>query len=414
MIQVWADAQKAGLLVRRAGGGTSFAAGPGEPADRAVSLSMPPRVASYEWPRGLTPIFEMNLPEGALRERLRMRFAKATGHFDALDLLGIVGRTQLGRLRYSDPGATLDETVPLQRVAHILAARRDGDLFAHLLETFAPYSGVSGVQPKVLIRDELPDLGRRSPRVLGATHLVKLWEPDEYPELAANEFACLEAARIAGLAVPTVQLAESGAALVVARFDLRDDGTYGGVEDLCVLNARNTEEKYRGSYETSVVRRVREFVSPDEAPRALRDLFRLLVLNCAVRNGDAHLKNFAVVYDSPTGSVRLAPVYDVVTTTAYLPRDAMALTLNGSTRWPTPKVLTALGTERCELKPAAVAQIFAETADAMSAAWRASAPYFAQCTTPQVGQQMAAAWQAGIADTLGLSGRQVAGGSVIT
>ena len=40
------------------------------------------------------PIFEMNLPEGVLRERLRLAFAKATGTFDDFDLLGIVGRSQ--------------------------------------------------------------------------------------------------------------------------------------------------------------------------------------------------------------------------------------------------------------------------------------------------------------------------------
>jgi hypothetical protein len=43
---------------------------------RAVSLAMPTRLASYEQAFGLHPIFEMNLPEGALRERLRLAFAR--------------------------------------------------------------------------------------------------------------------------------------------------------------------------------------------------------------------------------------------------------------------------------------------------------------------------------------------------
>ena len=400
MIQVWADGQTAGLLDREAERGTTFAPEPGVPLARAVSLTMPPRLASYTWPRGLLPVFEMNLPEGALRERLRRQFAKATGHFDALDLLTIVGRTQLGRLRYSAPGAALDEAVPLQRVTDILAARRDGDLFAYLLETFAPHSGVSGVQPKVLIRDDA-GVGRRSPRILGATHLVKLWEPDEFPELAANEYACLDAARRAGLPVARAQLAESGAALVVERFDRRADGSYGGMEDLCVLNGRNTDDKYRGSYETAVLRRVRQFVDPAEAHGAVRQLFQMLVLTAAVRNGDAHLKNFAVLYDDPTTPVRLAPVYDVVTTTAYLPHDHLALTFQGSTRWPAPRALRDFGVQHCDLKPAEVTEILERTADAMRDAWQAMAPYFAQCPKPEVGTRMAAAWEAGIAETLG-------------
>ena len=34
---------------------------------------------------------------------------------------------------------------------------------------------------------------------------------------------------------------------------------------------------------------------------------------------------------------RWAPVYDLVTTAAYMPNDSMALTLNGSTKWPSAK-----------------------------------------------------------------------------
>ena len=41
-----------------------------------------------------------------------------------------------------------------------------------------------------------------------------------------------------------------GPKLVIDRFDLRADGTYRGFEDFGVLNARCTDEKYRGSYET--------------------------------------------------------------------------------------------------------------------------------------------------------------------
>jgi serine/threonine-protein kinase HipA len=62
---------------------------------------MPVRLASWDVPFGLLPIFEMNLPEGVLRERLRLAFAKATGTFDDFDLLSIVGRSQVGRIRYT-------------------------------------------------------------------------------------------------------------------------------------------------------------------------------------------------------------------------------------------------------------------------------------------------------------------------
>src|SRR5438034_7585858 len=96
----------------------------------------------------------MNLPEGFLRERLRLAFAKATGSFDEFDLLSIVGRSQVGRIRYTGDKELLHEDVPFQSVDEILERKRGGDLFRHLLEKFASFSGISGVQPKILVRDE--------------------------------------------------------------------------------------------------------------------------------------------------------------------------------------------------------------------------------------------------------------------
>src|SRR5258708_29520883 len=58
---------------------------------------MPVRPDQYDAMAGLLPIFEMNLPEGALKERLRMQFAKTIPEFDDLDLLSIVGSSQIGR-----------------------------------------------------------------------------------------------------------------------------------------------------------------------------------------------------------------------------------------------------------------------------------------------------------------------------
>jgi serine/threonine-protein kinase HipA len=66
--------------------------------ENAVSLTMPVRADQFDSTAGLLPIFEMNLPEGALRERLRLQFARTIPEFDDLDLLQIVG-TLPGRYR---------------------------------------------------------------------------------------------------------------------------------------------------------------------------------------------------------------------------------------------------------------------------------------------------------------------------
>src|SRR5215472_11293189 len=197
MIKVWTDAAESGFLDRHGERGSTFAYLPGTTATRGVSVTMPVRLPSWSVPYGLPPIFEMNLPEGYLRERLRLAFAKATGAFDDFDLLSIVGRSQVGRIRYTGEKEQLHEDVPFQSVDEILERRRGGDLFRYLLEKFASFSGISGVQPKILVRDEqafaeMQHTGHRlSASYRGATHIVKLWEPNEYPQLAANEYFCL-------------------------------------------------------------------------------------------------------------------------------------------------------------------------------------------------------------------------------
>lgn len=87
MIRVWSDNLGAGLLDRHGTRGAAFAYDPSAHEGRAVSLTMPVRLASWNHGWGIHPIFEMNLPEGFLREKLRLSFAKATGTFDDIDLL---------------------------------------------------------------------------------------------------------------------------------------------------------------------------------------------------------------------------------------------------------------------------------------------------------------------------------------
>ena len=407
MIKVWSDAAEAGLLDRYSERGSTFAYLPGVRSEREVSVTMPLRLESWSAPFGLLPVFEMNLPEGVLRERLRLAFAKATGTFDEFDLLSIVGRSQVGRIRYTGDKERLHEEVPFQSVDEILERRRGGDLFRYLLERFASFSGISGVQPKILVRDEraFAEMAhtkhRLSQSYKGATHIVKLWEANEYPQLAANEFFCLTVARKSGLDVPLYRLAEDGMALVIDRFDLRMDGTYRGFEDFCVLNGRRTDEKYRGSYETSVMKRFAQFANSTHMGEDMEKLFALIALNCALRNGDAHLKNFGIVYDDVRGEARLAPVYDLVTTSVYLPKDSMALTLNGTTKWASAKELKRLGETRMGATPARVRQILEQIDAAIADTSKEIRAYMkAHGEFMEIGNRMLQQWEQGVAMSL--------------
>ncbi|HTY92552.1 MAG TPA: type II toxin-antitoxin system HipA family toxin [Steroidobacteraceae bacterium] len=301
----------------------------GTAPEHAVSLTMPIRTDQYDSMAGLLPIFEMNLPEGALKERLTLQFAKTIPDFDDLDLLGIVGTSQIGRLRYSQQ-RELKETMPTQDLAEILTYQGSADLLAHLLDRFATFSGVSGMQPKVLIREaQAPD--RITHR--GATHIVKSFDAAEFPELAANEFICTMGAAAAGITTAQVRLSDNRNFLIVDRFDLAPDGRYLGVEDFCVLDGRRAHGRYDGSYE-GIARRMRSFVSPAALAEAQEQYALQVVYACTIGNGDAHLKNFSVRYPHAEDRVELAPAYDIVSTVPYIPRDSLALTLGESKEFP--------------------------------------------------------------------------------
>ena len=349
-LDVHAGRRLAGTLARSQieEDGYLFGYAPDCPDEDAVSLTMPVVRDQYDSMNGLLPIFEMNLPEGALLERLRTQFAKLIPNFDSLDLLAIVGQSQIGRLRYAASGrAPVD--IPEQNLSDLLTYAGAEDLFADLFRRYAEYSGISGIQPKVLLREAGAPLPRLSHRA--ATHIVKSFDPTEYPELAANEYFCTRAAQHAGIAVPSLQLSDNRRILVVERFDLRSDGRYLGCEDFCVLNGLRAHGRYSGSYE-GIAQRITQFVSLENQKEALEQLFATVALSCAIGNGDAHLKNFAVLYENPEAPTRLAPSYDLVCTTPYQPRDVLALSLGDSKSFPDRKRLAAFGQTACNLSRA--------------------------------------------------------------
>ena len=70
--------------------------------------------------------------------------------------------------------------------------------------------------------------------------------------------------------------------------------------------------------------------------------------------------------DDVLGEARLAPVYDLVITSIYLPKDTLALTLNGTTQWPDNKALRRLGETRMTGTPARIRAILEPISDAIS------------------------------------------------
>ncbi len=332
-------------------------------AVEALSLTMPLRIESYSSPV-LHPIFQMNLPEGVLRQAIERATAKRYGS-DDLTMLAILGSNQIGRLAYTLAGQQLPEPKDELPDLKSLLRSNDASLFEQLLNRFATRSGVAGVQPKVL-------LGMTEDNVTGIqsqvslplqSYIVKSWG-SEYPELGCNEYVCLTFARYAGLQLPEYYLSDNAKLLISKRFDLDKNGVSLGFEDFCVLQGKGTKEKYDASLE-SCANTIRQYVSPMCQPQALYDFFKTTLVNVFVRNGDAHLKNSGVIYrnlekyslgEIPETERKLAPVFDIVSTVPYIRNDTMALSLTGSKRWPKWKVLQKFAKQHCALKNSMIDQ----------------------------------------------------------
>lgn len=301
-------------------------------AQSAVSLSMPVRTQEYRR-RELHPIFQMNLPEGYVLEQLRNRLAKMM-KVDPMLLLALSGSSApIGRVFVSSEqvNGLLQRNSPSttgENLDEILAWDGAQDLFADLVDRYILRAGISGVQPKVLV-PEKPQTPEQKFTSKTDDLIIKSGR-EEFPGLAINEYLCMSIARDAGLPVPPFYLSKNHKLFVMRRFDRDEQLNPLGFEDMTTLMGLSAEQKYSKSY-AAIAKAVRVFCAPAHQRSSLDQLFDSVALSCIVGNGDAHLKNFGVLYSDPVQSdTRLAPAYDIVNTTAYIPEDALALDLSGN------------------------------------------------------------------------------------
>jgi serine/threonine-protein kinase HipA len=305
------------------------------PDAAAVSLTMPVRRESYS-SGDLMGVFAMNRPEGYLRLIIEERLARYGAPSDML-LLFLAGRNQIGRLTYALPGESLRESEG-ERL-DVLLSSPSGILFERLVDKYALASGISGIQPKAVVPIAAETAGEPKGRAaLPLKTVIVKTEGEDFPGVARNEFLCMSVAKEAGLDVPDFWLSDDGLLFLMDRFDRLPDGKPLGFEDMSVLTGK---AKYEGSYEM-VAKAVEIYTR--SAIDEKRKLFQRIALSCALRDGDAHMKNIGVVYVDPTGPRRLAPVYDVVCTDVYPWLDGrMALSLNKTKAFPVTEDLVFYG-----------------------------------------------------------------------
>lgn len=214
---------------------------------------------------------------------------------------------------------------------------------------------------------------------VGGDWIVKL--PDQtYPDVPRNEFTMMSLAASAGIAVPPVRLVHRDEldglppdvwtsreqwAYAIRRFDRDAHRDSVHIEDLAQVRDVYPEDKYLGNYET-----VAALVHRGHDLDGLREFARRLAFTILIANGDAHLKNWSLIYTDPRVP-GLAPAYDMVSTAYYLgERETLGLKFGGTRRFDKVDVTTFERLQRRLRAPRAeLAACVAEVVEQVSLHW---------------------------------------------
>ena len=338
-LDVWLYGRHAGRLGQidgqmRFAYAADYLAGDGPP----LSCSLP--LDGREYDRPAQAFFANLLPEGEARTLVARRLGVSAGNDFGLlyeiggDCAGAITLLPLGVSPDDEPAHTevlwLDETG--------LAAALDELPSRPLLAD--PDEGIrlslAGAQDKlpVVVRDGrigIP-LGRTP-----STHIVKT-PIARFDDTVANEAFCLELARSLGLSAASAEIRDAGGRefLLVERYDRRyaDGGEVERIhqEDFCQALAIPPQLKYEseGGPGLADCFGVLQGASTELGVDRLA-LVDAVTLNFLLGNHDAHGKNFSLLFAD--ASVRLAPLYDLVSTAVYAGLDRkLAMAIGGEYR----------------------------------------------------------------------------------
>ncbi|GGL35909.1 type II toxin-antitoxin system HipA family toxin [Caulobacter rhizosphaerae] len=273
------------------------------------------------------PYFSNLLPEGPLRDYLAKR--AGVNPTRELHLLATLGQDL--------PGAIVLRVQDEDRLPDVAAPAR----FSAGTQASALRFSLAGVQLKFSAAEKAQGGLTIPVQGVGGDWIVKL-PSTRFSGVSENEFSMMSLAGSIGIEVPATRLLAldeieglpqdigrlRGAAYAVARFDRGGEGERIHIEDFAQVFGVFPEAKYdKASY-----RNIGQVLWRETGQAGYGEFIRRLVFSALIGNADMHLKNWSLIYrDGRTPA--LAPAYDFVATTAYLPDDNAALKVARSRAW---------------------------------------------------------------------------------
>jgi serine/threonine-protein kinase HipA len=265
----------------------------------------------------LHPVLSNLLPEGALQDYLAQ--ALKTHADNEFELFAYLGRDLPGALIATaiEPNAipdyVLDDTAKASAVKAIVQDKKK-------------HFSLAGVQMKFSMREKD---GRYQIAETGALGDWIIKTPSTtHKHVPLNEFTAMRLADLAGVTIPDIRLVEMDKleqlpainlpnedyAFAIRRFD-REDGKRIHMEDFAQILVKYPQDKYRSANYQQIGKIL--FNYTEDSLGDVQQFARRLLVNILVANGDAHLKNWSVIYPD-TVTPTLSPAYDIVTTRVYM------------------------------------------------------------------------------------------------
>ena len=204
------------------------------------------------------------------------------------------------------------------------------DLEKLAIQVIKDQTSLTGVQPKLSLHLNEHEGDQR-------LAIVGLWggfickpQTIQFAQMPEAEDLTMHLAELAKIdAVPhtLMRMADNSLCYLTKRIDRSSTGEKVAMEDMCQLTERQTEHKYRSSYE----RIAKAIVQYSSMPKMdVTNFFEVVLFSWITGNNDMHLKNFSL-FEPHDGNIRLTPAYDMLNAVILNPKDdeELALTLNG-------------------------------------------------------------------------------------
>lgn len=265
----------------------------------------------------LHPVLSNLLPEGALRGYLAQALKTHTDN--EFELFAYLGQDLPGALIATPiepdavPDYVLDDTA---KASAIRSPAQDKK------KRFS----LAGVQMKFSMREKD---GRYQIAESGALGDWIIKTPSTtHKHAPLNEFTAMRLAKLAGVTIPDIRLVEMDKleqlpainlpnehyAFAIRRFD-RHEGKRIHMEDFAQILVKYPLEKYRSGNYQQIGKILYDYT--EDGLGDVQQFARRLLVNILLANGDAHLKNWSMLYPDTVTPI-LSPAYDIVTTRVYM------------------------------------------------------------------------------------------------